>query len=592
MRRRKTDEQIAQERRKRRNIAIGCTAGAVVVVGMGVWLAYEGLQAKSSLDQAREYATSSKNALLAGDTETALRTAGDADKYAKQAQDSTHSLPWSIAAAIPWLGSPFASSQQMSDIVTGLTSDVLVPAVDAGSAVSPDQLILDGARINLAALRDAAPVLETTAAAAAELDARAQDIDSTYLGLIDDARVQLQDQTGELSGLLNNTSLAAEIAPAMLGADGPRSYFIGFQTNAEARGTGGLLGGFGIVRAADGAVRVDDLSRRDFTGPFQPINLGPDFQRTYGHSQPTTRAVNSNVSSHFPYAAQIWQSLWQQETGERVDGALATDPVALSYLLEVVGPVTLPNGEKINAANVVELTESTAYSRFGDDQAARKQYLEQVASSVVQTMTRSTSRPTDLLQAMGRAVGEGRLAVWSSRPDEQAVLARTPLGHTVPDDPGPYAGVVINNLGGNKLDYYLRREIEYTAGACEGTTRNSTVTVRLTNDLPDGTFTHYVAGMFDNPIAAPFGTNLTDLSLLATEGARLEEVTVNGRAAMNFTGKELGHPVYSVQFPIHRGETVEVVYELTEPAIPGDARVPIQPLVDTPIVYVDVPTCE
>ncbi|OLL18765.1 DUF4012 domain-containing protein [Rhodococcus sp. M8-50] len=592
MRRRKTDEQIAAERYKRRTVAIGCTAGAVVVVGLGTWLAYEGLQAKSSLEQAREYATSSKEALLAGDTETALRTAGDADKYAKQAQDSTHSLPWSIAAAIPWLGSPFASSQQMSDVVTGLTSDVLVPAVDAGSAVSPDQLILDGARINLAALRDAAPVLETTAAAAAELDARAQDIDGTYLGLIDDARVQLQDQTAELSDLITNTATAAQIAPAMLGADGPRSYFIGFQTNAEARGTGGLLGGFGIVRATGGAVRVDDISRRDFMGPFQPIDLGPDFQRTYGHSQPTTRAVNSNVSSHFPYAAQIWQSLWLQESGERVDGAVATDPVALSYVLKVVGPVILQDGEKITADNVVELTESTAYSRFGDNQAARKQYLERVASAVVQKMTGSISRPQALLEALGRAAGEGRIAVWSANPDEQTVLVGTPLGHTVPEDPAPYAGVVVNNLGGNKLDYYLRREIEYIAGSCHGENRNSTVTVRLSNALPAGDYTNYVAGMFDNPVGAPFGSNLTDLSLVATQGAKLDKVTVNGTAAISFTGRELGHPVYSVQLPIHRGESAEVVYQLTEPVTPGEARVPIQPLVADPIVRIDVPTCE
>ena len=592
VRRRKTDEQIAQERRKRRNLAIGCTAGAVVVVGMGVWLAYEGLQAKSSLEQAREYATSSKSALLAGDTETALRTAGDADKYAKQAQDSTHSLPWSIAAAIPWLGTPFASSQQMSDIVTGLTSDVLVPAVDAGSAVSPDQLILDGARINLAALRDAAPVLETTAAAAAELDARAQDIDGTYLGLIDDARTQLQDQTGELSGLLHNTSLAAQIAPAMLGADGPRSYFIGFQTNAEARGTGGLLGGFGIVRAADGAVRVDDLaSNRELRTNYQPLDLGPDFARTYGHSRPTVDFRNSNVSSHFPYAAQIWQSIWQQEPGERVDGAVATDPVALSYVLEVVGPVTLPGGEKITADNVVELTESTAYSRFGDDQAARKRYLETVASAVVQRMTGSISRPQALLEALGRAASEGRLAVWSANPDEQAVLAGTPLGHTVPEDSAPYAGVVVNNLGGNKLDYYLRREIEYTASSCDGDTRTSKVTVRLTNDLPTGDYTNYVAGMFDNPVGAPFGSNLTDLSLVATQGARLDKVTVNGTAAMSFTGKELGHPVYSVQFPVPRGETAEIVFELTEPVVEGEARIPVQPLVDEPELSIDVPAC-
>nr|WP_213934585.1 DUF4012 domain-containing protein [Rhodococcus sp. B50] len=592
MRRRLSDEEIAAQRTKRRRVQIGCGVGALVVVGFIGWLGYEGLQAKSNLEKAQNLATQAKDALLVGDTDKARIVAGDADRYAQDAQSSVDSVPWRIAGAVPFLGSPFDSTRQMTTIVSGLTEQVLLPAVDAGSAVSPDQLILDGARINLAALRDATPVLEATSAAITDLDEQAQNVDSTWLGLIDDARVDLQEQVSELSGLLNNTSLAAQIAPAMLGADGPRSYFVGFQTNAEARGTGGLLGGFTVIRANNGAVSVDDVtSNREFRFDYDPIDLGPDFQRAYGHSRPTQDFRNSNVSPHFPYAGQIWQSMWQQETGERVDGAIATDPVALSYVLEVVGDVTLPGGEKISADNVVELSESTAYSRFGDDQAARKRYLETVAKTVVQKLTGSISRPQALLEALGRAAGEGRLAVWSSVPDEQAVLETTPLGHIVPDDPAPYAEVVINNLGGNKLDYYLNREIEYIADSCEGDTRNSKVTVQLTNSVPPGNYTDYVAGMFDNPVGAPVGTNLTDIGLLATQGAKLNKVTVDGRPAFAYTAVERGHPMFNVQTSVPSGETVEVVYELTEPTVRGSARIPIQPLIDDPQVVVDVPVC-
>ncbi|MFD3811643.1 DUF4012 domain-containing protein [Rhodococcus sp. NPDC058639] len=583
---------MVARRKKRRIIRITFGAAILVVVGFVGWLGYEGLQARSDLEKAQNFAMQAKDALLSGDTENASQAADDADRYAQNAQSSVDSFPWRVTSAVPILGAPLDSTRQMTTIVSGLTQDVLLPTVDAGSAVSPDQLILDGARINLAALRDAAPVLETTAAAITDLDAQAQAVDSTYIGPIDDARVQLQDQVSELSGLLNNTSTAAKIAPAMLGADGPRSYFVGFQTNAEARGTGGLLGGFGVVRANDGAVGVDDVtSNRQFRFDYAPIDLGPEFQQSYGHSRPTQDFRNSNISTHFPYAGQIWQSMWQQETGERVDGAIATDPVALSYVLDAVGDVTLPDGETITADNVVELTESTAYTRFGEDQAARKAYLETVAQTVVQKLTGRISRPQALLEALGRAAGEGRLAVWSSVPEEQEVLATTPLGKVVPDDPAPYASVVINNLGGNKLDYYLEREIEYAAGPCDGEKRDSTVTVRLTNSLPAGDYTNYVAGMFDNPVGAPVGTNLSDVGLLATQGAKLNKVTVNGTSAFGFNGKERGHPMFNVQVPIPQGETTELVYELTEPTAPGEPRVPIQPIIDKPIIEAAVPVC-
>ncbi|MEE2060387.1 DUF4012 domain-containing protein [Rhodococcus artemisiae] len=592
VRRRLSDEEIAARRKKRLRVQIGSGVGVLVVVCFFGWLGYEGLQAKSSLEKAQDFAMQAKDALLSGDTDTATRAAGDANRYAQDAQGAVDSAPWRVAGAVPWLGSPFDTTRQMTTIVSGLTHDVLLPAVDAGSAVSPDQLILDGARINLAALRDAAPVLETTSAAITDLDAQAQEVDSTYLGLIDDARLDLQDQVSELSGLLNNTSTAAQIAPAMLGADGPRSYFIGFQTNAEARGTGGLLGGFAVAQANDGAVSIDDVaSNRELTFDYAPIDLGPDFKQAYGHSRATQDFRNSNVSSHFPYAGQIWQSMWEQETGERVDGAIATDPVALSYVLEVVGDVTLPTGEKITADNVVELTESTAYSRFGDDKPARKAYLEMVAKTVVDKLTGTISKPQALLEALGRAASEGRLSVWSSVPDEQETLAGTALGHVVPNDPAPYAGVVINNLGGNKLDYYLEREVEYTAGSCEGETRDSTVTVRLTNNLPPGDYTDYVVGMFDNPTGAPAGTNLADVALLATQGAKLKKSTVNGMSNFVFNSTEIGHPMFNAQVPIPQGETVEIVYELTEPTAAGAARIPLQPLVDEPKVTDNVPVC-
>ncbi|QYB02814.1 DUF4012 domain-containing protein [Rhodococcus sp. USK10] len=590
--RRRTSVRSKAYKRKRR-VAAASGVAALVIVAFGLWLGYSAKEARSNLYEARNHAQLAKDALLDGNTEVAQRSAADADKYASRAYDNTHSIPWSITAAVPVLGSPLATSQQISEVVRGLTRDVLSPAVDAGSTLAPDQLIEGGGRVNVQSLRDAVPVLDRTSVAAQSLSDQAQTIDeATYLGVVNEARTALQDQTAELSKLLSNTAIAAKVVPAMLGGDGPRNYFLGFQTNAEARGTGGLLGGFGIVRATDGSAKVDTLaSNSELSMDKQPIDLGPDFAARYGESRPTTDFRNSNLSSHFPYAAQIWKSLWAQESGEQVDGAVATDPVALSYVLGAIGPVTMPDGEVITKDNVVELTESTAYVRFADDNKARKQYLQTVAARVVDKMTGKLSSPQALLDALGKAAGEGRIAVWSADPALQQVLSGTKVGNVVPDDAAPYAGVVVNNQGGNKLDYYLSREIEYVADSCVDGTRSSTVTVRLTNNTPAGEFPDYVAGLFESVGNVPKGTNAVDLSLLATQGATLDKVTINGAQQFVFTGTERGHPVFNVRPLLQRGKTAEVKFELTEPTAPGEARVPVQPLVDSPNVTVDVPNC-
>ena len=569
----------------------------VAVVVVGVWLGLRAQTAKTNLEQARASAQQTKDALLQGNTADAARFARDAQSYAQAARDATHSLPWNIVSVVPWLGSPFETGQQISDVVLGLTAEVLKPAADVGTVIAPNQLLADG-RLDVEALRREEPALGTIAAAAARLDADAKAISNpSYLSVMGEARSRLQVQTSDISHLLGGTAIAARLAPSMMGADGPRSYFMGFQTNAEARGTGGLLGGFGVLRFDNGKPSVDTLGQNtELDKPFTPFSLGQDFDQQYGFTKPTTDIRNSNQSSHFPYAAQIWKSMWAQQSGIDVDGVIAIDPVALSYILGAAGPVVMPGGETVTEGNVVELTESTVYDRFPTDQSARKQYLQDVASEVVKKITGPVKSPRKLFDALGRAVSERRISVWSSSPADQKLLEETPLAHEVPDDPAPYAGVVINNLGGNKMDYYLERKIEYVADGCDGDTRLSTVTVRLTNTLADATpLSDYVAGRmgFFTGLGGniPKGSMFTSVRLLATKGAQLIGVLANDTRIRVFGASERNHPSFEAQVAIPPGKTAVLTFRLSEPTAPGEARVPVQPLIGNVTPTVLVPMC-
>lgn len=578
----------------RRNAAI-VAAVLVLLVVFACWLAYEAFTAKSNLEQARSAVTDARESLLKGDSAETAQWVDQAQSHANKARSATHSLPWNIAAAIPWAGSPFETGQQIADVVQGLAANVMQPAADVAEVLSPDRLLQDG-RIDVQLLRESAPKLNTIAESATALENQANAIsEPSYISVLADARTELQRQSANVTGLLKYTDIAAQLAPSMMGADGPRSYFMAFQTNAEARGTGGLLGGFGILRFDNGKPTVDNLGpNTELAGASSSLDLGPEFADQYGFANPFTDFRNSNFSAHFPYAAQIWRSMWAERSGTTVDGVIALDPVALSYILGAVGPVTMPDGEEITKENVVELTESTVYSRFPTDQVARKQYLQDVASEVVEKVTGDVQSPRLLLDALGRAVSESRIAVWSAKPDEQSLLERTPLAHVLPADAAPYAAVVVNNLGGNKLDYYLRREIEYAADDCIGDTRKSTVTVRLTNMAPETPLPEYVAGyggLLNVANKPPAGTNVSSVSIIGTKGAELVGATANGRKVPIFVGTDRGHPVFEAQVAIPRSKSVELVLLLEEPSAPGAPRVPVQPLIDNVIPVVSAPEC-
>ncbi|PYE20205.1 uncharacterized protein DUF4012 [Williamsia limnetica] len=588
-----TPEPAPRRKSRLRWWLLGALVVLVLLVVAALYLGYLGLKAKDSLDSARGHASSAQRAFLAGDTDKAVDEANAAVTDAASAKDDAHNPVWSAAAAIPWLGDPLQSVQEMTDSVDALASDVLAPTAELAGVINPDNLRAEDNTINTTALSEAQPQLAVIADRAEEIQADVTSTDGSWFGTVSDARTQLLDQLTESARFIRGTDTAAQLLPPMLGAGGERNYFFGFQTPAESRPTGGLLGAYGVVSAENGRVDVDDLgTNAEIDAPPNPVDLGEEYDYNYKYSRPYTDIRNSNISAHFPYAAQIWMSMWEQQSGTKLDGAVALDPIALSYLLDATGPVTLANGQKVSGDDVTELTLSTSYQQFANNNTARKAYLQEIAQKSVSALTSMRGNTSKVLEALGRSVHEQRLMVYSADEREQQLLADAGLAHDVAETAAPYANVVVGNLAGNKIDYYLERAITYSAGSCDSDTRTSTVEVKFTNTLTDLNLPPYVIGSLGNPqLQLPNGTNFSAVTLYGTQGATIDSATIDGESMLIAVGTERGHPFATGQIQIPPGETVTVTYQLTEPTSPGEPVVPVQPLVDDPEVKVDVPVC-
>jgi hypothetical protein len=398
--------------------------------------------------------------------------------------------------------------------------------------------------------------------------------------MVDAARTDVLAQLDPLARTTHAVSQAAALVPPMLGADGPRTYFVAFQNDAEARGTGGLPGAFAIVTADHGALRFDHFGAdAELVHASANVDLGADYAHLYQNAGTTTIYGSGNLSPNFPYAAAIWASMWAQHSGRQVDGVLALDPGALSYLLGATGPAALADGTRLSAANVVALTQSDSYARFRHDEPGRQAFLIDVARAVSEKVIGGAGSPSELLGALDKAAGERRLLAWSADPREQAQLAATSIAGVVPQTSAPYAGLSIVNEGGNKLDYYLDRSLDWRAEGC-GTTRDVTVTVTLTNNAPKKGLPPTVTARSDPQAkTAKPGDNRVSLAYAATAGAQMSAVTLDGRATTAGVGSERGHPVFTVDVELPRGATRTVVLHLQEPGSDTAPVVLRQPLV-------------
>ncbi|MFF8973581.1 DUF4012 domain-containing protein [Streptomyces sp. NPDC014995] len=517
---------------------------------------------------------------------------GDIRKHTAAARSAAATPVWSVAENLPLMGPPLRSARGLSVAADEMATGVLPEVVRLHQMLASGQIV-HHARVDLRRLSAATDLLGNVHRRLTGIGTSLNDLPgSTVVGQLDMARQRLSDRVARLSDSVSEAEATTRLLVPLLGGSGPRSYFLAFQNNAEARGTGGLAGTFGILTADRGRITLHDFASDDtLPRTTTPVaNFGPAFDRRYGAAESTQGLANSNLSAHFPYAAQIWVGLWQRHTGQRLDGAIATDPVGLARVLKATGPVRLPDGQLLTAENTVELTESTLYASYGNIE--RKRFLVQVAQSVAAALLRHHHDSAALLHALRQNADDGRLRVWSTDASTASALEKSGLAGDVPERTGPFAYLVVNNSAGNKMDYYLRRSLTYELGPCEGGTRSSVVRIRLTNAAPAAGLPALVALRSDDPRHShPPGSTSIWLSLYASVGARFTGGTLDGRRLLLSSTEERGHPVLGAQVELLPGQTREVDIRLLEPASDRPPVVPVQPLARPQTTKVRIQPC-
>jgi protein-tyrosine-phosphatase len=548
----------------------------VAVLAAGAWLAATGLSAKHELEASRPLVSEARQQLLDGDTTQARATVKNLQDHTSKARSRTDGPVWSLAEKAPFLGDDITAVRTTTRAVDDVAQQILPPLLAMSDTIRPDKLRAAGDRINLAPLEKAAPGLRKSAERSSAIKTQVDDINTQGLtGPVARAVADVQRKVDELATTTDSAARAAALIPPMLGADGKRRYFLAFQNPAESRGTGGLLGAYGVLEADQGRLRVTHLGpNTELTNPTKlPIDLGADFNTLFGNTPPFW--VNGNISPNFPDAGRIWTAMWRQEFHQDLDGVIATDPVALGYMLAATGPAVLPGGGHVTAANAAAVTMKDVYARYPalSQNTVRDEYLQVVAGSVFERLLSGQGDPKTLAKQLAKSAGEGRLLVYSTHAQEQRQLVQSSLAGAVSDTARPFAGLVVNNYSASKLDYYLDRTLDYRRSSCPAAdgTSTSSITVTLTNSAPKGLPPYVVlqldtTGYVGKP---PRGANSEYVEVLATRGAELVGAKLDGKALLVTAAHAQGHAVFAFNVSLLPGQTRTIVLKLTEPAAQG-----------------------
>ena len=352
----------------------------------------------------------------------------------------------------------------------------------------------------------------------------------------------------EKSTQLANRALS--LLPRLFGKDGPRRYFLAIQTPVEARAGGGFIGNFGEVTAEDGRLSLTRIGRQvDLTTTGlvdRKLEAPAEFLARYGRFRPEQSWANVNLSPDFPTDAAVIANLYPQSGGAPIDGVIAVDPAGLAALLAVVGPVDVPAWPTpITAANALQILQYDQYQRFGGGgEDERVDFLGDVAQVAWGRLTSGALPPVpQVIAALGPAVGAKHLMFWSAQPQEQRFFADMGGSGRIPPVAGDFIGLVTQNAGGNKIDYFLRRQLDYRVRLDPSSGRlEASATITLHNDAPAAGLSPSLIGNETSP-PLPSGTNRLYLSFYTPwelAGARLDGAPIELERAT-----ELGRLVYS-----------------------------------------------
>lgn len=570
-------------------VAVWVVGGLLILtVAIAAWVGVRGALAYQHLSAMRSLAPAAA-ASVTSDPDQATPVLEQLAAEANAAHDLTSDPVWALAEGTPWIGPQLAAFATIASASDRVFADSLLPLATAARDISLDDLRPRDGRLDTTALTTLAVPAQSAAAAATGAAADIDAIDPTPLvGAVATALDQARGTFDTAASAVDALRRATELLPSMLGEDGPRTYLLLVQNNAEWRSLGGVSGTAIELSADHGVLSLVDTHSatalsRGISGPV--VELPSNVQKIY-ETRPARYFHNLTQIPSFPTDGPLAREMYRQQTGREVDGVMAVDPVVLSYLLEATGPVALPDGESLTRENAVRLLLDDTYRRYADP-AAQDAFFAGATGAVFEALREGRGSTPGLIAALARGVEERRVLVWAADPTEQATIEGTTLAGQLPATDGRTArfGVYLNDGTGSKMSYYIAPKAELRWGSCRtssaASARDVTLTLTLSNTAPADaaiSLPAYVTGNGVYGTAPGAATVVTDVYL--PEG--WAPVATSTSSGTEFTRSTLeGREVLTVGATVAPQATAQIEITATAVSTATDAEALLTPTADS-----------
>jgi len=244
---------------------------------------------------------------------------------------------------------------------------------------------------------------------------------------------------------------------------GQHRYVIVLQNSEELRATGGFMGSYAVLELSDGQVmtfKVQDIYEPD--GQFSGLVEAPPGLKEYLSGGKGMRLPDSNWHPDFPSAAQEILQFFALGKQSGNDGLVAINLQVIEQILEVIGPVQLPeNKQFVNAQNLSSIARSDRSTFFPGSQQ-KKNFLQSLLNQLeIVASNLPIEKQQQIVRVLARQFTAKNIQVFSHDLQIQQVLHQYHFdGQITAEDAQAYFFLVESNVGINKANKDIQRQVQ------------------------------------------------------------------------------------------------------------------------------------
>ncbi|MBI2062537.1 MAG: DUF4012 domain-containing protein [Candidatus Yanofskybacteria bacterium] len=289
--------------------------------------------------------------------------------------------------------------------------------------------------------------------------------------------------------LINDSVDYSKFLEDFTGIRGIKRYLVLFQNPSELRPTGGFPGTYGVITFKDGKLqdfKVDDVYNLD--GQLQELIVPP---LQLQHITPNWGMRDANWFVDFPTSARKVTEFYEKITSptcsftsrtcKKVDGVITFSPQIVAHILDIVGPVEMPDYNlTLNSNNLFStLQEEVEYK---GDRKQPKQIIVDLAPLMLQKLYLADSgKWLDVFNLLISSMEQKDILMYFRDLNLQSFSMDKGFSGQVKNTGSDYLMVTFTNVKGSKTDLVMDSSLKVETTIEDGSVKHRISIIRTHN---------------------------------------------------------------------------------------------------------------